>query len=368
MQRRFSGAASFSILCLLFAPLIHAQDLPADRPGTASISGAVLDSTGASIPDARVTVALLNGTRLQTVTSDAHGQFVFNAIPAGSYQVIVEAVGFSPFSSNEFSVAEQQAYTLPNISMSVAAETTTIVVRPTEEIAAEQIRAEEKQRVLGVFPNFYVSYVPNAAPLTSKQKLSLTAHDSFDWTSYLIVSAGAGIEQAVDAHSGYGQGAAGYAKRWGALEADALTSDLLDHYVFSSLFHQDPRYFYQGTGTTKSRFYHAISHAFVSRSDRTGKPMPNYSYLLGDLSAAALSNTYYPRGDRGAGLVFSNFAIGIASHAAAGLVQEFIIKRFTKHAPDLQGNIQPAAPPPAPSSMKPDPRPNSPASAPPQQP
>src|SRR5215469_8873435 len=90
----------------------------------------------------------------------------------------------------------------------------------------------------------------------------------------------------------------------GALFVDGRSSDLLSRYVFSSLLHQDPRYFYQGTGTKKSRFYHAISNAFVARSD-SGKTMPNYSYLLGDLCSAALSNAYYPRADRGAGLIFT---------------------------------------------------------------
>ena len=213
--------------------------------------------------------------------------------------------------------------------LSIAGSATSIVVRPTEVIAAEQIKAQEQQRFFGIFPNFYVSYVPDAAPLTSKQKLSLAAHDTFDWTSFFGVSVGAGIQQAINAHAGYGQGAAGYGKRWGALYADGRSSDLLSHYVFSSLFHQDPRYFYQGTGTKKSRFYHAVSYAFVARNDR-GQTMPNYAYLLGDLGSGALSNAYYPPADRGAGLVFTDAALGIAGRAEEGLFQEFIAKGLTK--------------------------------------
>src|SRR5207245_4332846 len=104
-------------------------------------------------------------------------------------------------------------------------------------------------------------------------------------------------------------------------------------YVFASLFHQDPRYFYQGTGTRKSRFFHALSYAFVARGDN-GKTMPNYSYIVGDICSGALSNAYYPRANRGANLVFINAGIAIAARAGQGVLEEFIGKRFTKNAPD----------------------------------
>ena len=249
------------------------------------------------------------------------------------YQVTAEAVGFVPFQTDEFTVTAQQVFTLPAISLSVAGQSTSVVVRPTEVIAAEQIKTEEKQRVLGIVPNFYVSYVSDAAPLSSKQKLSLSVHDALDWASFAAVSVGAGAEQATNAFKAYGQGAAGYGKRWGALFATARSNDLLSHYVFASLFHQDPRYFYQGTGTKKSRLFHALSYAFVARGDN-GKARPNYTYILGDLCSGALSNAYYPPANRGAGLVFTNAAIALAARAGQGVLEEFIGKRFTKNAPD----------------------------------
>src|SRR6185436_14648003 len=101
---------------------------------------------------------------------------------------------------------------------------------------------------------------------------------------------------------------AGYGKRWAASFAHQRSHELLSHYVFASLFRQDPRYFYQGTGTTRSRLSHAMSSAFVARSDR-GTTMPNYAYLLGDISSAALSNLYYPDVERGTGLVLTNVAV-----------------------------------------------------------
>jgi hypothetical protein len=325
-------------------------DVTADSQGTASISGTVLDSTGGAIAGAQVNLRLSDESQLQTVQSDANGEFIFSGLPAGSYQVTVEAVGFAPFKTEEFTVAAQQVYSLPSISLFVAGQAESIVVRPTEVIAAEQIKTEEKQRVLGVLPNFYVSYIPDAAPLTSRQKLSLSVHDAFDWMSFVAVSAGAGAEQATNSFKGYGQGAAGYGKRWGALFAVARSNDLLSHYVFASLLHQDPRYFYQGTGTKKSRLFHALSYAFVARGDNR-KTMPNYTYILGDICSGALSNAYYPRSNRGANLVFTNAAIALAARAGQGVLEEFIGKRFTKNAPDSSPSEKPR--PRAPTSAQP---------------
>lgn len=326
------------------------QGYATDTQGTASISGTVLDSTGAAIPGAQVVLVPKDAKGLQQVKSGANGEFIFTGVPAGTYQVTVEAIGFAPFKTEEFTVTEHQVYQLPSVSLSVAGQRTSVVVRPTEVIAAEQIQREEKQRVLGIVPNFYVSYVPDAAPLTSKQKLSLSLHDAFDWSSFAAISAGAGAEQATNAFEGYGQGAAGYGKRWGALFADARVNDLLSHYVFASLFHQDPRYFYQGTGTKKARLVHALSYALVARGDN-GKSMPNYTYILGDLCSGALSNAYYPPANRGAKLVFTNAAIALAARAGQGVLEEFVGKRFTKNAPGsnssekIRQNTAPSAQP-----------------------
>ncbi len=99
-----------------------------------------------------------------------------------------------------------------------------------------------------------------------------------------------------------------------------------------SLLHQDPHYFYQGTGTKTSRFLHAISNPFVCRGDN-GHLQANYSSLGGDLASAAISNAYYPQSNRGAGLVLGNFAIGTAERVVSSLAQEFLFRRFTTKAP-----------------------------------
>jgi carboxypeptidase family protein len=279
--------------------------------GFASIAGTVLDLSGATVSGADVNLMHRDGTQSHIMLSEENGKFNFLKILPGSYLVVVNANGFAPFTSAEFLVTDQQAYELPDISLSVAAANIEVVVRPTDLIAAEQIKAEEKQRLVGIIPNFYTSYIYEAAPLTWKQKFSLALRGTFDPVAFVGVGFAAGIEQANNSFAGYGQGASGYGKRYAAKFVDGRTSDLLTHAVFPTLLHQDPRYFYLGHGSIKSRFMHAVGSAFVTRSD-SGRTEPNYSYFLGDVCSAALSNLYYPEASRGAHLVFTNAAVGLA--------------------------------------------------------
>ena len=299
--------------------------------GRASVAGTVLDLSGATISGANVSLMRSDGTQSRNTVSDANGDFGFAKILPGSYLVVVNAKGFAPFTSVEFLATDQQLYELPDISLSVASASMEVTVRPPDLIAAEQIRAAEKQRLVGVVPNFYTSYIYDAAPLTWKQKFSLAVRGTFDPVAVIGVGFAAGIEQANNSFAGYGQGASGYAKRYAAKFVDGRSSDLLTHAVFPTLFHQDPRYYYQGSGTFKSRLMHAVGSAFVTRSD-SGRTEPNYSYLLGDVSAAALSNLYYPEANRGAHLVFTNAAVGLAGRVGGNLIREFLSKRLTPNA------------------------------------
>ena len=307
---------------------------PARRPfsseGSASVLGIVLDVSGASVSGAQVNLMHEDGTELHTMVSEADGGFNFTKIAAGSYLVIVNAKDFATFTSAEFAIAEQQIYEVPNVSLSVAAANMAVTVHPTEFIAAEQIRAAEKQRLMGVIPNFYTSYTFDAAPLTAKQKFLFAVRGTFDPVSMVGVAFGAGIEQATNAYAGYGQGAAGYGKRFAAKFADGRSSDFLTHAVFPSLLHQDPRYYYLGSGSVKARLAHAVGSAFFTRTDN-GLTAPNYSYFLGDFGSAALSNLYYPRANRGAGLVFTNAAVGLAGRIGGNILREFS-KRLTTNA------------------------------------
>ena len=311
------------------------QEPPAE--GSARVSGVVQDASGAPVVGAEVSLTNVGSVRFRSTLSGASGEFEFIKLPSGSYVVIVGVKGFETFTSKQFVLGAQQAYVVPDIVLAISASRTEVIVRPTEEIAAEQIRAEEKQRILGITPNFYTSYVWDAAPLTTKQKFSLATRDTFDPVSLLGIGLSAGIEQATNAFSGYGQGASGYGKRFGAKFVDGRTSDFFSHAVYPSLFHQDPRYFYQGSGGFKSRLSHAVVSAFVTRSDSGGR-MPNYSYLLGDMTSGALSNLSYPSANRGPGLVFTNAAIGLAGRVGSNIIREFLSKKVTHNVP---GNGKP---------------------------
>ena len=324
------------------APLPHSdpqnlaqQSSPAE--GSASVVGTVLDVSGATVSGADVSLIHEDGTQLLTMVSEANGEFNFTKIPAGSYLVSVNAKGFAPFTSAEFAVAVQQAYEVPDVSLSIAPANMELTVLPTELIAAGQLRAQEQQRLIGVIPNFYTSYIHDAAPLTWKQKFSLVARNTYDPVVFIGVAFGAGIAQATNAYAGYGQGAAGYSKRYAARFVDGRSSDFLTHAVFPALFHQDPRYYYQGSGSLKSRLMHAVSSPFVTRSD-SGRTVPNSSYLLGDICSGALSNLYYPKANRGTNLVFTNAAIGLAGRVGTNLVREFLSKLLTRSVP-RNGNL-----------------------------
>jgi hypothetical protein len=296
--------------------------------GLASVAGTVLDLSGAAVSGADVNLMHSDGTQSHNMLSDANGEFSFLKILPGSYLVIVNAKGFALFTSAEFVVTARQAYEIPDISLSVATANIEVTVRPSDLIAAEQIRAAEKQRLIGVIPDFYTSYVYDAASLTWKQKFSLAVRGTFDPVAMIGAGFAAGIEQANNSFAGYGQGASGYGKRYAAKFVDGRSSDLLTHAVFPTLLHQDPRYYYQGSGSFKSRLIHAVGSAFVTRGDG-GHTEPNYSYLLGDVCSAALSNLYYPEANRGAHLVFTNAAVGLAGRVGGNLIREFLAKRLT---------------------------------------
>jgi hypothetical protein len=211
---------------------------------------------------------------------------------------------------------------------------TAIEVTPasSEEVATEQVKIEEQQRVFGIIPNFYVVYDHNAAPLTAKLKFKLATRVLYDPVTIFGVAAISGINQAGDLPN-YGQGAKGYAERFGAASASGAADIMIGGAILPSLFRQDPRYFYQGTGTKKSRAWHAISTALICRGDN-GQLQPNFSTTGGDLAAAAIAISYYPPSDRGAGRLFGTALINTGERAIANLAQEFILRRLTPKAKD----------------------------------
>jgi hypothetical protein len=224
-------------------------------------------------------------------------------------------------------------YNTPRVALGLATKKTEMQVEvPRMEVAEEQIKEQEKQRVLGIVPNFYVSYVPNPAPLSSKQKFELAWKTTVDPVTLLLTGAIAGLQQANNSFRGYGQGAQGYGKRYGADYANVVTGTFIGNAILPSLLKQDPRYFYKGSGSTRSRVLYAIANSVICKGDN-GRWQPNYSDILGGLAAGGISNLYYPAQDRnGAALTFENAAIEIGATAAANFLQEFLIRKLTPNA------------------------------------
>jgi len=219
---------------------------------------------------------------------------------------------------------------MPPVALEVASAMTNVEVTVTRhDIAEDQMHFEEKQRVLGIFPNFYASYIWHAAPLSTGQKFRLALRTSIDPVSIAIPAIIAGTEQSEDTFNGYGQGAQGFAKRFGASYADSVSSAFFAGAILPSLLHQDPRYFYKGTGSIMSRAFYAISTVVICKGDN-GRWQPNYSNVFGNLASASLSNAYYPAGNRGARLTIDNWLIGTGSGAIGALFQEFLVKKISR--------------------------------------
>jgi len=300
-----------------------------DEQLSGSVSGTVVDPTGAVVAGARVNLTRENQSPSQGVLSGEDGQFSFANIAPGPFQLTISAPGFATQSSSG-TLRPGESHEVPQIVLAVATAVTEVkVVPPQIELAELQIKEEEKQRVLGFIPNFYVSYVPNAAPLTSKQKFELAWRITIDPISFALIGASAGVGQALNQFGGYGQGAGGYGKRYGAVLGDSVSSTFIGSAILPSLLKQDPRYFYRGTGSKRSRFLYAVANAVICKGDN-GHWQTNYSNILGSLAAGGISNAYYPAKDRnGAGLTFENTLIGIGTTAATNLLQEFVIRKFT---------------------------------------
>jgi len=215
----------------------------------------------------------------------------------------------------------------------------------TTEQEKDKLKQEQSQRILGVVPQFSVTSRKDAAPLTPGQKFHLFAKSAFDPFQFAAAGLQAGIGQATNEFPGYGQGAAGYSKRYGASFADAVSSGFFSNFAYPVLLREDPRYFRLGEGSIKHRIAYSLAQEFVTHTDK-GTLRFNFSNVLGAFSAGGLSNVYYPKNDRGFGLTMSRSAISLGYGTGGGLIDEFwadIDKKLFHHKP--KHNPQPTQAP-----------------------
>jgi hypothetical protein len=322
--RRWIGLLLFS----LAATLAAGQQSSTASAGTATIVGTVTDPQDALIPGADVQV-VSESLKDRFVKSNEVGAFALNELPAGAtLHVRIKASGFGDWNSEAIVLTPGQMLDLQSIKLIVAAEISSVSATTPEKVAIQQVQLAERQRLFGILPNFYVTYDTRFIPLSPKLKFQLAARTSIDPATFLGAAFLAGIDQASDVAPHYEQGASGYGKRVGAAYTGSAVDILLGGAVFPTLFHQDPRYFYKGTGTKKSRMLHAMSSPFIARGDN-GHLQVNVSSLAGDFSASAMTNLYYPKIDRGVGLVFKGALEATGARMMNAVLQEFVYRKLT---------------------------------------
>jgi Carboxypeptidase regulatory-like domain len=323
---------SLGILAYLFPAPAQSQQQPSQRL-TGSISGIVADQSGNGVAGARVSLTREDHSPAQEALTDDDGRFSFANIAPGPFQLTLSKEAFDTQTVSGI-LHSGETYTVPQIVLTLARVVTEVrVTPPLAELAKFQLEEEEEQRVLGVVPNFYVTYNRNTVALNSRQKFELAWKSTMDPVIFVLTGATAGIEQANNSFSGYGQGAQGYAKRYGASYADFIGGVFIGSALLPSILKQDPRYFYKGTGSKRSRFLYAIANSVICKGDN-GHWQTNYSNILGSLAEGGISNLYYPAQNRhGVRLTFENTLIGIGTSAAVGVIQEFIIPKLTPNLP-----------------------------------
>jgi Carboxypeptidase regulatory-like domain len=318
---------------LTFGPILCGQTISAPVPQTAHIAGTVTDANGDIVPGAMVTVEGGTGGP-QSVVANDNGFFEDDNVVAGvSYRITVSAKGFADWMFSPVVLSPGQFDLLRDINLTIlGGDTSVTVFASPEALATEQVKIEEHQRVLGFIPNFYVSYDKNAVALTPKLKFELALKVAIDPVTLAGTAFLAASDQASH-YPHYVEGFSGYGQRFGAVYLNGLTDIMVGGAILPSVLHQDPRYFYQGTGSTKARLLHALSSPIVCRRD-SGGWTANYSSLGGYLASGAVANAYYPVQNRGANLLFRIFAVDLSANIANGVLQEFLLRKLTPSAKD----------------------------------
>jgi hypothetical protein len=150
------------------------------------------------------------------------------------------------------------------------------------------------KRAFGVLPNYRTADGTQPfVPIPNNKKLKIALKDSFDWPLYATGGFFAGLYQLQNQNPSFGQGMAGFARRYATSYSDQVIGNMMTEGFMPTMLHQDPRYFRRSTGSVKSRLGYALTRIFVCKDD-TGKWKFNGSELLGNSAAVAISNAYYP--------------------------------------------------------------------------
>jgi hypothetical protein len=201
-------------------------------------------------------------------------------------------------------------------------------------IAKSNQSDSEPKRILGIVPNYRTSpSLTNYEPISPKQKFVIASQDSFDRGTIILAAIFAGEAQLTNANRAFGQGAAAYGRYFGTSYADFVIGNYMTEAIYPTILHQDPRYFRRGTGSTWSRMVYAVGQTFWIHSD-SGRMQFNYSEILGNSTAVAISTAYY-QDNRDVGDAVTKLGTQIGVDMAANIVKEFSAdinrKFFRKH-------------------------------------
>jgi hypothetical protein len=191
-----------------------------------------------------------------------------------------------------------------------------------DDISTANAPKPESHRIFGILPDYRSS--PSLAtyePLTPKEKFQIAGKDGFDRGTIILAAMFGGLGQLQRSAPSFGNGVPGYAHYFGASYADYVIGDYMTEAIYPTLLRQDPRYFRRGTGSNLSRFGYAMGQIFWTHKDSGGMQF-NYSEILGNSTAVAISNAYYPD-SRTASSAVSRLGVQIGVDMASNVLKEF---------------------------------------------
>ncbi len=310
----------------------------APQPVAGVVSGSVVDADGAVLDAARVRLVSDASKLAMETGTDENGVFHFKGVPFGGFSVSALIDGLEEVVVRG-RMTPGGVVDLPPIALTQAIAKMEVDAMTQHDLAQVEVRKQEQQRVLGVLPNYSISYNWKAPPLDAKQKFELATKEVISPWTFGVNAGIVGIERGTGHYKEFGPGAAGYWKLYGATMASVAAGNELGGAILPVIFHQDPRYFWKGTGSVTKRALYAISRTIICRGDN-GKNQPSFSGVLGDMGTGALSNLWYPKVDRhGAGLTIENGLLSILGDAIGNLEQEFVFKWFTPGSRERKPNV-----------------------------
>jgi hypothetical protein len=196
----------------------------------------------------------------------------------------------------------------------------------------DQSAPTESKRLFGIVPNFRTSpSLQNYEPISVKDKFKIASQDAFDRGTVVLAAAFAGESQLTNANRDFGQGGAGYGRYFATSYADYVIGDYMTEGIYPSLLHQDPRYFRKGKGSGRSRLGYACGQIFRTHGDN-GSTQINYSELLGNSTAVAISTSYY-KDNRDVSDAVSKLGTQLGVDMASNILKEFfpdISRKFSR--------------------------------------